>query len=88
MLYDLPDGRKVVLEDIVRISKVRDQGDDENSIGMSKMSFKIHLKNDEIIEIAEQYHFADWGKTKKDLEKIYADLLDKWQKATGLVDTD
>jgi hypothetical protein len=83
MLYTLPDGRELVLEDIVRVSKVRDQGDDEKSIAMSKMSFKIYLKNEKIIEINEKYHFSDWGKTKKDLEKTYTDLLDKWQKAVG-----
>ncbi len=82
-LYTLPNGREVVLEEIIRLSKVRDQGDDERSIGLSKMSFSIYLKNNEMIEIIEKYHFADWGKTKKNLDKLHSDLMEKWQKARG-----
>lgn len=83
MLYTLPDGRIVKLEDILRVSQVRDQGSDSNSIGYSKMSFTIHLKKREEIEVSKQYHFSDWAEAKIQLVHTREDLMAKWKEIGG-----
>ena len=83
MLYKLPDGREIVLEDVVRISKVRDQGDDDKSIELSKLSFTIFIGKEETIEVSEQYHFSDWAEKKKKLDLVQQDLVNKWKLAIG-----
>ncbi|MBW6513986.1 MAG: hypothetical protein K0B87_04435 [Candidatus Syntrophosphaera sp.] len=83
MLYKLPDGREIVLEDVVRVSKVRDMGEDDRSIEMSKLSFTIYIGQEETIEVSEQYHFADWVDKKKKLDLVQHDLVHKWKLAIG-----
>lgn len=88
MLYTLPDGKKVKLENILRISQVRDQGSDSNSIGYSKMTFTIHLKRREEIDVSQQYHFSDWAEAKVKLLHTREDLMAKWKEIGGGNDED
>jgi hypothetical protein len=75
MRYVLPDGRSLELNDVVRVSKVRDMGEDASSIEYSKLSFCIYLKGNELIEVSEKYHFSDWSDKKKTLSLIREDLM-------------
>jgi hypothetical protein len=83
MSYTLPGGRLINLEDIVRISKIRDDGEDSSSIEYSKISFKVYLDNQEAIEVFEQYHFADWSDKRRKLAAIRDNLVALVKKTVG-----
>ncbi len=76
MLYTLPDGREIELEQVIRVSKIRDEGMDSNSIEYSKLTFHINLSDQETIEVCLQYHYADWAEQKKRLKQVRDDLLE------------
>ncbi len=86
MLYTLPDQRSFELEDIARVSNIRDHGDDPSSIVYSKISFHISFQGNEFIEVALQYHFADWAEQKMKLKGIRNDLLEAIRANGGEVD--
>ncbi len=86
MIFDLPNGRSVALEDVIRVSRVRDLGVDASSIEYSKISFIIYLRGDDYLEITELYHYADWSEKKTKLTRLRNDLVAKWKEATGRVD--
>lgn len=76
MPYTLPDGRELDLERVIRVSKIRDEGIDSNSIEYSKLSFHIYLVDQEAIEVCLHYHYADWADRKKRLKQVRDDLLE------------
>lgn len=75
MLYTMPDGRSFELDKVTRVSKVRDNGEDPNSIEYSTVSFHIHLSGNEVLNVSQNYHYADWSEQKKKLTGIRNDLL-------------
>ncbi len=82
MSYTLPSGRSINLENVVRISKIRDEGD-SSSIELSRISFRVYLDNQEAIEIFEQYHFADWSDKKRKLAAIRENLVTLVKQTVG-----
>lgn len=75
MLYTLPDGREIDLDQVIRVSRIRDEGMDSNSIEYSKLSFHVYFSERETVEVWVQYHYADWAEQKKRLKQIRDDLL-------------
>ena len=86
MLYTLPDGRSFELEKVIRVSGIRDEGEDARTIGYSSLSFHIHLSGNEVIEVAVHYLYADWAQQKKRLAAIRDDLLNAIHAQGGEVD--
>lgn len=83
MIYTLPDGHRLKLENVLRVSQVRDLGSDSGSIGYSKMAFTIHLTKHEELEITEQYHYSDWAEAKRKLIQTREELINKWKEVGG-----
>jgi hypothetical protein len=81
MLYALPNGERIVLENIHSVSQVRDKGGTGSYIEPNKMGFTIHLAKREIVEVVEPYHFSDWADVKNRLNKLRNELIEKWKEA-------
>jgi hypothetical protein len=86
MIYKLPNGKEITLEDVVRISKVRDKGEDSKSIEYSIMSFTIYLGRTVSIDVEEHYHFADWSDKKLKLNQLRTAIVDKCKEVNPNVD--
>jgi len=80
MLYLLPDGKKIDLARVESISKIREYGQAGKIIEKQLIGFSIHLKNNEIIEVKEEYHFSDWAEVKIRLNKLRDDIIAHWEK--------
>ncbi|MDD4309894.1 MAG: hypothetical protein PHO32_05895 [Candidatus Cloacimonetes bacterium] len=79
MNYILPDGRIIDTSRIESISSVRDLGRDTKTIDRNRMGFTIHLSNREIVDIREYYQYSDWALVKTRMNRLHADLRQKWQ---------
>ncbi|MDD3464674.1 MAG: hypothetical protein PHH07_04235 [Candidatus Cloacimonetes bacterium] len=77
MLYSLPDGRCFELEQVSRVSRIRDEGMGFGPVDYSKLTFRISLRVNEVVEVTLLYLYSDWVEQKKKLASIRADLLKK-----------
>ncbi len=80
ILYTLPDGKKIDLTRVESISKIREYGQAGRIIEKQLIGFAIHLKNNETIEVKEEYHFSDWAEVKIRLSKLRDDIIAHWEK--------
>lgn len=78
MVYKLPNGQLVDLSRISSISNVRDFGRDPRSIDQHLIGFTIRLKDREIVEVTDNYHFSDWAEVKSRLKQLREDIAQKW----------
>lgn len=79
MTYNLPSGKQIVLEDVIRVSKIRDQSTTDTCVFLSKLTFSIYLNGESTIEITEPYHFSDWSEKKLKLNQLRSDLVSRWK---------
>jgi hypothetical protein len=86
MLYTLPDGRSFELEQVSRVSRIRDGGVDAGPIGYSKLAFHISFRGNEVIEVELPYLYSDWVEQKKKLNCIREGLLQSIREYGGEVD--
>ena len=77
MNYKLPDGQVIELGRIISVSTVRDMGRDPKSIDRSLIGFTIHLRNREIVEVTDYYHFSDWAEVKNRLKQVREDIVSR-----------
>lgn len=81
MEFILPDGKILELEQVRKVSRIRDLGLEKDSIEYSKIAFEIHLKGHKIIEVGERYHYADWAEKLKKLTTIRNNLINALNEA-------
>ena len=79
-MYILPDGRQIDLSKVESISKIREYGQVEHIVEKHLIGFTIHLKNKEIIEVKDLYHYSDWSEVKRRMNKLREDIIDNWNK--------
>ncbi len=75
MKHTLPDGRSFQLENVLRVSKIRDEGLAGDLVEYSRLSFHITVADGEAIEVSFKYLYADWPEQKKRLSRIRENLL-------------
>jgi len=75
MLYLLPDGKKIDLARVESISKIREYGQTGKIIEEQYIGFSTHLKNNEIVEVKDKYHYSDWAEVKIRLNKLRDDII-------------
>ncbi|HOQ82928.1 MAG TPA: hypothetical protein PLT80_01580 [Candidatus Syntrophosphaera thermopropionivorans] len=81
MEFILPDGKILELEQVRKVSRIRDLGLEKDSIEYSKIAFEINLKGHKIIEVGERYHYADWAEKLKKLTTIRNNLINALKEA-------
>lgn len=81
MEFILPDGKILELEQVRKVSRIRDLGLEKDSIEYSKIAFEINLKGHKIIEVGERYHYADWAEKLKKLTTIRNNLINALNEA-------
>jgi len=79
MIYTLPNGQNVDLAKVTNVSRIRDMGHDSKSIDKQKIGFTISLKNREIIDVVDYYHYSDWADVKNRLNLIRKQVIAKWE---------
>jgi len=77
MLFKLPNGNELELEQVRSVSQIRDLDSSSQVMPVSRIGFTVSLKNREIVEVFEQYHYADWGPVKMRMKQLRETLISK-----------
>ncbi|PKN78826.1 MAG: hypothetical protein CVU48_07230 [Candidatus Cloacimonetes bacterium HGW-Cloacimonetes-1] len=80
MKITLPDSTVVDTADILRVSSIRDDAQDEYSIENSTLLFNIKLRGGETIPVPVYYHYSDWAQKKMEITKLRNHIMTQLEK--------